>query len=43
MNEGPPPSVATAQPMLFSKNGCCVPNKISKFLEIFDEIEELKG
>jgi hypothetical protein len=36
-------SVATAQLMLFSRNGYCVPNKISKFLEIFESIEGLKS
>ena len=35
-------SVATAVAELFSKNGCTVPNKIVKFLEIFDRLEELK-
>jgi hypothetical protein len=38
-----PTSVATAQPMFFSENGYTVPNKISKILEIFDKIEELKS
>jgi hypothetical protein len=30
-----------AQANVFSKNGYCVPNKIPKFLKIFDKIEEL--
>jgi hypothetical protein len=28
---------------VFSENGYTVPNKFSKILEIFDEIEELKS
>ena len=36
-------SVAMAQPMFLSENGHCVPNKIPKFLKIFQGMEGAKG